>query len=91
MTITALRAVDAIRIVVAETAVLYKEVIASFVRVIGHPNAAFEVFYPTIADDRVGTETVLKTFADLVGTVAIVVALVIDGIDIESLNAQVAT
>ena len=86
-----MRAVDAIRVVIAETAVLNEEVVAPFVRIIGNPYAALKMLYPTIANDGVGAETVLEPFADLIGTVIVVVTYIVDGIQIESFYAQVIT
>ena len=90
MSVTTVRAIDTIGVVVAEPAVLNQEVVAPFAGIVGYPNAALEVLHPTIADDRVGAETVLEPFADLVGTVVLVIALVVHGVQIEPLNAQVA-
>ena len=90
MSVAGMRAVDAIGVVIPETAVLNKEVVASFVGIVAYPCAALEMLHPAIADHRVRTEAVLEAFADLVGAVIVIVPLVINGIEIESLDTEVA-
>ena len=90
MTVAAVRTVDAIGVVVAEPAMLDEEVIAAFARVVGDPYAAFEMLHPAVADDGVRAETVLETLTYLIGAVAVIVPLVIDGIEVQSLDAEAA-
>ena len=66
---------------------LDEEVVTSFIGIIANPYAAFEVLHPAVTDDRVGTEAVLESFAYLVGTVTVVVTLIINCIQIQTLDA----
>ncbi len=90
MSVAAVRAVDAVSIVVAETAVLHQEIGRAGTGIIGNPCPALEMLHPTTTDDAIAPHSAHKAFADLFGVVVVVITAVVDGIEIKSLDKQVA-
>ena len=90
MAVAAMRAVHTIGVVVTETAMLDEQVVRSLTDVVGYPCPAFEMLCPAVTDDAVAAPTAHEGFADLLVAVAVVITLVIHGVEIDSFYPQVA-
>ena len=89
VSVTAMGAVDTVGIVIPEPAVLDQEIRGPLPYIIGDPCPALEMLRPTIAYDGVVSPAAHESFADLFVSIAVIVTLIIDGIEIDTLHPQI--
>ena len=88
VSLTALRAVQSVGIIVAEPAVFNQQVARALTRVVGYPASALEMFRPAVTNNRACTPTAHERFAHLLGVLLIVVPLPASGVEVQSLHEQ---